>query len=203
MPRLCPEAGIAKFQGMEGLFDPRLSYDSYEQLSKLDIASRNDVFTATLDGAPCVLKAYDLTSDADRRRAEREVLRLHKLRHRHIVRIVAAFVRSEAASMQMYLQMPEYKGGNLRQWLQAGEPNPQIRERLVFGVLQAVDRVHAAGILHNDMKLENVLLTDGFEDAVLSDFELSNTVGGATTTVVGGTPAYMAPERRPPTSANR
>jgi hypothetical protein len=61
--------------------------------------------------------------------------------------------------------------------------------------------VHAANILHNVMKLETVLLTEGFEDAVLSDCEVSNAVGGATTTVVGGTPAYMAPERRLPTNA--
>jgi hypothetical protein len=113
------------------------------------------------------------------------------------VEVQAVFVAERL--MKAYVQMPEYKGGNLRQWLLA-EPNPQQRQRLVVGLLQAVERMHVANITHNDMKLENVLLTDGAQDLVLSDFELSNATGGATATVVAGTPAYMAPEREPPTS---
>ena len=74
--------------------------------------------------------------------------------------------------------MPEYKGGSFRQWLLAGAPDSQKRQRLIQ-LLQAVERIHASGVTHNDMKLENVLLTEGAEDAVLSDFELSHTTGGA------------------------
>ena len=187
---------------MHGLATPGLSLESYGDKRKLEVASRNDVFTATLDGEPCVLKAYDLTNEADRRRVQREVLRLHELRHRHIVQVQAVFVESTETSMKAYIQMPEYTGGNLKQWLLADTPNPQTRRRLLFGLLQAVERMHSAGVTHNDMKLENVLLTEGGEDAVLSDFELSNSTGGATTTFVGGgTPAYMALERTPPTNA--
>jgi hypothetical protein len=121
------------------------------------------------------------------------------MRHRHIVQINAVFVETTKTTMKAYVQMPEYQGGDLQQWLQAGEPNPHARRRLLFGLLQAVERVHAAGISHNDIKLSNVLLTEGAQDAILSDFEMSNStesVVGATTTVVGGgTHAYMAPER--------
>ena len=61
--------------------------------------------------------------------------------------------------MKAYIQMPEYKGGNLKEWLLAqGEPNPQTRRRLIFGLLQAVERMHTAGVTHNDMKLDNILL---------------------------------------------
>eukprot|EP01047_Picozoa_sp_COSAG01_P044694 COSAG01_NODE_4064_length_5387_cov_3.329236_2_plen_56_part_00 len=51
---------------------------SYDNLTKLAVSSRNDVFRATLDGEPCILKAYDLTSESGptaRRRVRREVLR--------------------------------------------------------------------------------------------------------------------------------
>ena len=66
----------------------------------MDVASRNDVYAATLDGERCVLKAYDLTNADDRRRVEREVLRLHQLRHRHIVHVRAMFIESTPASMK-------------------------------------------------------------------------------------------------------
>jgi serine/threonine protein kinase len=168
---------------MNGLVTPGLCLESYANVTKLDVVSRNDVYTATLDGDPCILKSYDLTNQADRRRVEREVLRLQDFRHRHIVAVDAVFVES---NMKAYVQMPEYKGGNLRQWLLAGTPDSQKRQRLIYGLLQAVERIHACRVTHNDMKLENVLLTEGAEDAVLSDFELSHTTGGATTTVVGG-----------------
>ena len=187
LPKLHPKAGIDDFQAMNGLVTPGLCLESYANVTKLDVVSRNDVYTAILDGDPCILKSYDLTNLADRRRVEREVLRLHGLRHRHIVAVDAVFVES---NMKAYVQMPEYKGGSLRQWLlagvTAGAPDSQKRQRLIYGLLQAVERIHACGVTHNDMKLENVLLTEGAEDAVLSDFELSHTTGGATTTIVGG-----------------
>ena len=106
----------------------------------------------------------------------------------------------EETSLKAYIQMPVYQGGNLRQWLQTDDAsNARKRQKLIYGLLQAVERVHTAGVLHNDMKLENVLLTEGAEDAVLSDFEFSNAAGGVTTTVIGGgTAAYMSPERKPP-----
>jgi hypothetical protein len=147
---------------------------------------------ATLDGEPCVLKAYKMTDPDERKRVEKEVIRLHELRHQHVVRVQAVFFDASKA----YIQMPYYGGGDLKQWLLKGDPNPRTRQRLLSGLLQAVQCMHIAGVTHNDLKLSNVLLTEGAQRAVLSDFELSRADGGATTTVDGGTRAYMAPERQ-------
>ena len=60
-----------------------------------------------------------------------------------------------------------------------------------------MQRVHEFGLVHNDIKLSNFLVSkEG--DAVLSDFELcrQETLLGATTFAIGGTKIYMSPERR-------
>ena len=104
----------------------------------------------------------------------------------------------------MFIQMPKLQG-DMKQWLvqyTEAPPPHELRRQFLLGVLRAVARVHEFTLTHNDIKLDNILLTkfDRGGEAVLTDFEMCREDHGGsvsyTGTRVGGTAAYMAPERQ-------
>ena len=99
-----------------------------------------------------------------------------------------------AESHPPYLVMEHMPGGSLYDHLQAGEePEP---ERLTQDVLAALAAIHAAGIVHRDIKPGNILLAaDG--TACLTDFGVARPEDATSLTQTGhipGTARYMAPE---------
>ncbi|MBN6054169.1 protein kinase [Nonomuraea sp. RK-328] len=77
-------------------------------------------------------------------------------------------------------------------------PLPQARvAEIGLQLLEALRAAHAAGVLHRDVKPDNVLLAEDGR-AVLTDFGIATTEDEAPVTRTGilvGTPAFMAPER--------
>jgi predicted ATPase len=80
---------------------------------------------------------------------------------------------------------------------QAGALEPKRALELLGDLAAALDAAHAHGLLHRDVKPENVLL-DEEQNAYLADFGLARSDVGSQATVAGslaGTLAYLAPER--------
>jgi tRNA A-37 threonylcarbamoyl transferase component Bud32 len=133
-----------------------------------------------------------------RERFDRETRDLVTLQHPHIVRIVA---RGEHEGLP-FLVMQYLRGGSFGDRIRAckGEPMPFTDIRpWARDVAGALDFVHEQGVVHRDIKPDNVLF-DEHGHAYLSDFGIAKAVGGADTglTVTGttpGSPAYMAPEQ--------
>ncbi|WP_433509896.1 protein kinase domain-containing protein [Nonomuraea sp. CA-143628] len=78
-----------------------------------------------------------------------------------------------------------------------GPMTPAEAADIGLQLLEALRAAHAAGVLHRDVKPDNVLLTPD-NRAVLTDFGIATTEGEAPVTRTGvllGTPAFMAPER--------
>jgi serine/threonine protein kinase len=77
-------------------------------------------------------------------------------------------------------------------------PMPPARVAAIgLQILEALRAAHAAGVLHRDVKPDNVLLAEDGR-AVLTDFGIATTEGEAPVTRTGvlvGTPAFIAPER--------
>jgi tetratricopeptide (TPR) repeat protein len=133
-------------------------------------------------------------------RFKREIQMAARLQHPHIVPVLSA---GEIAGLPYYT-MPFVDGSSLRVRLAQG-PLP-IGE--IVGVLKEVARAlayaHEQGVVHRDIKPDNVLLTRG--SAVVTDFGIAKALSAsrlessesATLTALGtslGTPAYMAPEQ--------
>jgi len=135
----------------------------------------------------------------DAERFRREVLLSARLQHPHIVPLLAA---GETDGL-LYYVMPFVEGQSLRARLRAQGPLPLSEAvRLLRGVAAALDYAHARGVVHRDIKPDNVGVAGGI--AVVLDFGVSKALAASTAVpadgitgagLVIGTPRYMAPEQ--------
>jgi eukaryotic-like serine/threonine-protein kinase len=98
----------------------------------------------------------------------------------------------------LYLVMEYVPGQTLREFMRArGRLAPHEALDIIGGVLAGLAAAHEAGIVHRDVKPENVLLGNG-NTIKVADFGLARAASGASHTRTGliiGTAAYLAPEQ--------
>src|SRR5690349_10419996 len=129
-----------------------------------------------------------------RDRFEREAQAVAKLRHENILEI---FDYSAKAGSESYIVTEFIDGQTLKQFV-TDRPIvfPEVGAMILLQVARALAHAHAGGILHRDVKPENIMIrSDGV--VKLMDFGISHMVDLERLTVTGqllGSPAYMAPE---------
>jgi hypothetical protein len=120
----------------------------------------------------------------------REARILARINHPHVVTVFDVV----ADDGEWWLVMEYFPAPDLAQH---GTLPPEQVARIGAQLASALEAVHAAGIVHRDIKPGNVLMTDD-DRAKLSDFGISRTVHGDVTVtdtgLVAGTPGYLAPE---------
>lgn len=129
-----------------------------------------------------------------RKRLQREAHAAGRLQEPHVVPI---HDYGEVDGM-LFVDMRMIDGTDLRRVLkEQGAMSPARATAIVRQVAAALDAAHQAGIMHRDVKPENILITrDDF--AYLVDFGIANAVTDEALTELGtavGTYSYMAPER--------
>ncbi len=134
-------------------------------------------------------------------RFKREIMTAARLQHPHIVPLLNA---GEIDGVP-YFTMPYVKGEGLRQKLRSEGALPTAEAvRLMRDVASALAYAHAEGVVHRDIKPDNVLLSGG--SATVTDFGVAKALRDAAATPSGdgaltqmgialGTPMYMAPEQ--------
>ncbi len=128
------------------------------------------------------------TADASHARMLDEARALGRLSHPNVVTVHD--VGDDGGSV--YLVMELVPGGTLREW--AREPRSiDARCAVLVAAARGLAAAHAAGIVHRDVKPENILVSDDGRTVKLVDFGLARALDDDSTG--GGTPGYLAPER--------
>lgn len=130
-----------------------------------------------------------------RQRFAREGRAAAAVMHEHVV----AIHNVETEARAPYLVMQYVPGASLQSRVdERGALEPHEVLRIGLQAASGLAAAHAQGLVHRDVKPGNILLENGVERALLTDFGLARVVDDATLThsgVVAGTPHYMAPEQ--------
>ena len=153
----------------------------------------------------------DLAASVSVERFKREIMLSASLQHPHIVPVLSA---GQTETLP-YFVMPYVEGESLRARMSRGPLSVRESVNILRDVARALSYAHGRGVIHRDIKPDNILLSGG--SAMVTDFGVAKAISAAreraslggrgptsggwssgTITSVGtslGTPAYMAPEQ--------
>ena len=143
----------------------------------------------------------EISFGSDAKRFAREIGFLARLHHPHILPLYDSGAMALADGRQgLFYVMPYVRGESLRQRLEReGQLPIADAVHLAREVADALGYAHAEGIVHRDVRPENILLESGH--ALVADFGIARaleTTGGdqlSASGVVLGVPAYVSPEQ--------
>lgn len=153
--------------------------------------------THTLLHQPVVLKTLNLQQEPPKRihdlgeRFIQEAQRLAQFNHPHIVRVSDCFIEGG----RPFIVMDYIPGRTLAQVIQEEGPLPEKTAlHYIRQVASALELVHEHGLLHRDVKPDNIMLRDGTDQVVLIDFGIAREyTTGVTETNTGLLSAGYAP----------
>jgi serine/threonine-protein kinase len=128
-------------------------------------------------------------------RFRREAVSAAALNHPHVVQV---YDQGRSEDGRLYMTMEHVPGGNLKDLTtRRGPLDPAEAARLASEVAEALGAAHERGIVHRDVKPQNVLIDEAGE-AKLADFGIALAASTSTasgTNRVFGTASYMSPEQ--------
>ena len=128
-------------------------------------------------------------------RFQREAVSAAALNHPHVVQV---YDQGHAEDGRLYIAMEHVPGGNLKDLItRRGLLDPTEAAWLASQVAEALGAAHERGIVHRDVKPQNVLIDDA-GDAKVADFGIALAASTSTTSGtnrVFGTASYMSPEQ--------
>ena len=159
-------------------------------MSRVYLASREG------DDEPLVVKILRSEVTSDKKALERfieEYNLVERIRSRHVARIFGHGVSGELA----YLVMEFFDGGDLNKRLAGKSLAPEECLKIFRELMFALGDIHEQGVLHRDLKPQNLMFRADGSLAVL-DFGIAKHVDAIDRTGSGeilGTPRYMSPEQ--------
>ena len=210
--RECPVDGspIKQSSSMPLVLDGKYRFERLIGRGGMGSVYRTRDLTLDRQVAIKVIRPELIRDAAAHERLRKEAQMLARLHHPSIV---AVYDYGTLEDRSPYLVMELVKGNDLRHELVSeGRLEPARACRILSAICGAMTAAHDEGVLHCDLKPENVLLPDEGVEAKVLDFGVAQAIGAATgarsrtdresrfgaATVeepIIGTPAYMAPEQ--------
>lgn len=187
--------------GLHDTFEAGSQIDFYrieEQVARSGMATIYRA-TDTRDGRTVALKIPHPDMEADPilfDRFQRESAIGEKLDYPCVMRVYGGEKRS-----RIYMVMEWCQGRLLRAILDEGRISEARALHIATRVLDALDYIHAQGVVHRDLKPENIMVDEKHDDAIkLIDFGIAGDAAArrltyANFTATLGTPNYIAPEQ--------
>ena len=174
--------------------------DRYQLVRELGQGGMATVYLAhdVRHGRDVALKVLrpELAAILGRERFLAEIRLTARLDHPHILTLID----SGETERYLWYVLPYIRGESLRQRLHRERQLPLAEALAIAGdVASALDYAHSRGVIHRDVKPENIMIHEG--EAMLTDFGIALAVreaGGERLTETGlsiGTPQYMSPEQ--------
>src|SRR5688500_18185180 len=179
----------------------------YRLISLLGRGGMGSVWRAERLGwqAPVAIKLMNLSSNHDAQtliRFQREARLAASLRSIHVVQVLDDGVDPTTGAPFIVMELLE--GETLAERLQRVKRlRPPVAAQVVSQIARALARAHDAGLIHRDLKPDNILIVRNDDEEVIKvlDFGIAkwmagpqNQAGGTLAGQMLGTPAYMSPE---------
>jgi serine/threonine-protein kinase PpkA len=175
-----------------------VSVPGYRALRKIGEGGMSKVYLAErlADGCQLVLKVLDPRlrhDDNFQARFIREYKIIQRIQDENVVTIFDQGFTDNYP----YLAMEYFPGGDLQQRIRAGITSMNAL-KILMQMAKALDAVHGAGVVHRDLKPQNIMFRENNRLAIL-DFGLAREMDATSTLTQKGmvmaTPLYMSPEQ--------
>ncbi|GEM_PF-560541 len=174
--------------------------DRYEVLAQIGRGGMGVVFRANQRSLNRIVAikmlSRELAADAEfRQRFQQEAQVIARLQHENIVTVYD--IESDRGTFFIIMEFVE--GVSLQELLRTGRRlAPERAARLVAQVARALGYAHNKGIIHRDIKPDNIMVVDDEQKAMVMDFGIARVADSTLKTQTGvsmGTPKYMSPEQ--------
>lgn len=172
----------------------------YSLGERLGAGAMGEVYAArSSEGLECALKFLrpEVSSRPEAaQRFDREISASIALTHPHLLAVYGYGFTKDA---RLYLATELLRGQTLKEHLKGGaERPPELALQVADQIGSALAYLHQAGLVHRDVKPENIFVRQPENNLVLMDLGLAQTQRDESLTTDGramGTPAYMSPEQ--------